>query len=180
MYKCTTVNQTAFYPNSGTCLLPLFSFADADQAECKDTSLSTTRILVAVNIAPEFWTFERQSIITISSPEAQQVVFSACAKQVVSLRRILLELSGKPIYEDQEIYPIERFTDSTAAISLTKNSQVFERNKPTKIKIHHLKELREQRLVYLKYVRTEKQPAYMLTRNASHCVFKNIFLLSNA
>lgn len=93
-YISGTTNNIILYPNSSICSSPLVAFADADWAACKNAGRSTTGILVKVNSDPVFWTSKRQSIITLSSADAGYVALYACAKPIVWLRRLFLELVG--------------------------------------------------------------------------------------
>lgn len=90
-----------------------------------------------------FSTSKRQCIITLSSAWAKYLALSTCPKQVIWLREPLLELAGK----NQKKYLLQTYLLTVLPqFSWLKITQVFARNKHLKIKIYHIRELREHNL----------------------------------
>ncbi len=62
--------------------------------------------------------------------------------------------------------------DNMGAIKLSKNWISSKRSKHIEIKYHHIRELVENGEIELKHVRTECQPADILTKNVPRAVFE--------
>lgn len=62
---------------------------DADRGRDMETSPSTTGIVVIVNGSPVFWGSKRQSLVTLSSDEAEYVALAMCTKDLLWTRRLL-------------------------------------------------------------------------------------------
>ena len=141
-YIAGTADKKIFYPRSTGASEPLMAYADADWAGCHDTRRSTTGILIKINNAPVYWASKRQSLVTLSSAEAEYVSLSQCGKQIINLRRLFKEFQlNQPISEEPNIPATQIITDSTSAISLITKPSVSERNKHIDIKAHHIKEM---------------------------------------
>lgn len=76
-----------------------------------------------------------------------------------------------------KIISADMFNTSSAAISITKHFQVSECKVPIEIKIIHVEKLKKQKLVHLKYVRTENQPSDISKKKTFYHAFKIIFPL---
>ena len=93
--------------NSGPMNQPnvLWGFVDSDWAGCPDSRRSTTGFTLMLNGAAVAWKSKRQSVVALSSAEAEFMAASALVQEVIYARR-LLENLGFPqkgptlIYED--------------------------------------------------------------------------------
>ena len=93
--------------NSGPMNQPniLWGFVDSDWAGCQDSRRSTTGFTLMLNGAAVAWKSKRQSVVALSSAEAEFMAASALVQEVIFARR-LLENLGFPqpgptlIYED--------------------------------------------------------------------------------
>lgn len=173
-YVSGTVDKKIFYPRSNVNSEPLMAYTDADWAGCNDTRRSTTGILIKINSAPVYWTSKRQSLVMLSSAEAEYVSLSQCAKQIVNLRRLFSEFQqNQPIKMEPNIPTTEIITDSTAVISLVTKPSVSERNKHIDLKAHHIKELNANKIIYMTHTSTFKMPADILTKPVARFVLEN-------
>jgi hypothetical protein len=83
----------------------LWGFVDSDWAGCPDSRRSTTGFTLMLNGAAVSWKSKRQSVVALSSAEAEFMAASALVQEVIYARR-LLENLGFPqpgptlIYED--------------------------------------------------------------------------------
>jgi hypothetical protein len=83
----------------------LWGFVDSDWAGCPDSRRSTTGFTLMLNGAAVAWKSKRQSVVALSSAEAEFMAASALVQEVIYARR-LLENLGFPqpaptfIYED--------------------------------------------------------------------------------
>ena len=99
-----------------------------------------------------------QSCVSMSSMEAEYTALSACAQELVYLRRLMREMfidvtGATVVYED-----------NTGATCLTKNPVHHKRTKHTDIRFHYVRERVEAGDVRVVRVPTEEQLADTLTK----------------
>ena len=124
-YIAGTVNMSIFYPKSTSNDDPLTAYTDADWAGCHDTHRPTTGLLITCNNAPIYWASKRQTLVTLSSGEAEYVAVSACCKEVIWIRRLFSELlHNQSISFEPRLPPTTMNTDSTSAISLNTKQKI--------------------------------------------------------
>ena len=92
--------------------------ADADWAGDVETRKSTSEYLFKVGAAPASWSSKCQSVVALSSTEAEYIGLSHATQEVIWLRSLL-----KNIGFAQE-KPIIIFEDNQGSISLAKNPNV--------------------------------------------------------
>jgi hypothetical protein len=81
----------------------LWGFVDSDWAGCPDSRRSTTGFTLMLNGAAVAWKSTRQSVVALSSAEAEFMAASALVQEVIYARR-LLENLGFPQPADSFIY----------------------------------------------------------------------------
>ena len=85
----------------------LWGFVDSDWAGCQDTRRSTSGFVLMLNGAAVSWKSKRQSVVALSSAEAEFVAASSMVQEVIYARR-LLEKLGFPQPEPTVIYEDNR------------------------------------------------------------------------
>ena len=146
-------------------LLSLDAHVDADWAGCKETRKSTTGFIICINDAPIIWKTKKQSMIALSSAEAEYIALSECSKQISWLRKLFWEVFNKSAWNDDEKFNATNIkVDSTAAISMATNDQVSARNKHIELKIHHVRALLKNKLITLSYIPSKENAADLLTK----------------
>lgn len=114
------------------------------------------------------WSSKKQSIITLSSCEAEYVVGCHAVCQSVWLNEILNNLKVKTVSS------IELRMDNTSAISLAKNPVSHGRSKHIDVKYHFLRDMVNKGKIELKYYRIELQLADLFTKAISLDRFKSL------
>ena len=89
-YVSGSASTSIFYSNNPSNCKPLTAYCDSDWGGCQDTRRSTTGIIIKRNKAPVYWTSKRQSLVTLSSTEAEYVAISSCGKEISWLRNLLM------------------------------------------------------------------------------------------
>lgn len=74
------------FPRSTTNEVPLTTYADADCAGCNDKRRSTAGTFFTINGEAVSWTSRRQTIVALSSSEAEYIAPLTCRKEVTPLR----------------------------------------------------------------------------------------------
>lgn len=73
---------------------------DVDWGGDVDIRRSTIGFLTAVNGAPIFWRIKKQSLVTLSSAEAEYVALSTCSREVSWMRKLFREMASFSIWNN--------------------------------------------------------------------------------
>ena len=111
------------------------------------------------------WSSKAQPSVTLSSTEAEYVAASMCGTEVKFVTMLLDEL--KLDYPK----PSVMFEDNTGAIFIMNNDQVGQRTKHIGIKWHHIRDMIKSGDLLVKYVRSEDNPADIMTKNTKEILF---------
>jgi len=121
--------------------------------------------IITVNDFPIVWKSQKQSVIALSSSEAEYIALFSCAKLLSWIRKLFWEVTNvEPWQEGTTMYPTVMRTDSTSAISLATKEQVSARNKHIDLKVHHVRELIKKGTIMLEYTPSSHQRADVLTK----------------
>lgn len=146
--------------------LKLIGYTDADFGGDQDERKSTSGSIFFFNQAPVSWSSKKQSIIALSSCEAEYVAGCHAICQGVWLNEVLKHLKIRTESS------IELRMDNTSAISLAKNPVSHGRSKHIDMKYHFLRDMVSKGKVELKFCRTALQLADLFTKALSLKRFK--------
>ncbi|GKU96896.1 hypothetical protein SLEP1_g10077 [Rubroshorea leprosula] len=163
-YLQGTAEYGLFYKNGEKS--ELFGFTGSDFARDLDDRKSTSGYVFIMGIAAISWTSRKQSIVTLSTTEAEFVAATTCACQAIWLRKVLEELQVK-----QE-GPMLIFCDNSSTIKLSKNPVLHGRCKHMDVKFHFLRDLTNEGVIDLVYCRTEDQIADIFTKPLKLSAFR--------
>lgn len=124
-----------------------------DQVERKSTSGS----VFFANEAPVSWSSRKQSVVALSSCEAEYVVGCSVVCQGIWLS----ELKHLKV-QTEETFMLKM--DNTYAMSLAKNPISHGRSKHIYVKFHFLRDMVNKGQVELKYCKTESQLANLFSK----------------
>lgn len=143
----------------------LVCYCDADFAGDLETSKSTTGLVVLFAGAPVHWRSSRQSLITLSSTEAEVVSLCTAAKDVAWLRKIALELK---IINDE---PTPIFSDNQSAIKIVSREKSAMRTRHMNAQNAYVLQEIENKNITVHHVKAERQVADMLTKSTTSIKF---------
>ena len=103
------------------------------------------------------WSSKCQSIVTLSTAEAEYVAATHAAKEAVWLREFISE-----IYKPQD--PMTLYSNSQSAIALACNEQFHARTKHIDIRSHFIRYIIEAGKIIIDYCPTEDMVADTLTK----------------
>jgi hypothetical protein len=103
------------------------------------------------------WSSKRQSLVTLSTAEAEYVAATHAAKEAVWLREFISE-----VYQPQD--PMTLHSDSQSAIALARNEQFHARTKHIDIHFHFIRYVVEAGKIIIDYCPTEDMVADTLTK----------------
>ena len=136
----------------------LVAYVDSDHAGDKDGGYSTTGAVIDFGGAPIDWKSQLQTVVVISSVEAEYVALSKVCTMILHLRHLLKTVS----LEQEEATVI--FEDNTGALKLCRNDKVTSRTKHVDIKFHHVRSLVKENVVNPTYISTDLQKADIFTK----------------
>jgi hypothetical protein len=139
-------------------LADLVGFSDADHAGCPDTRRSHSGYICKVNDTAVAWASRRQRCVALSSCESEYIAICECAKQIVWLRRLLIDLGHSQDHET----PI--YCDNQAAKSLTENPIHHDRTKHIDMQYHYTRDLVDEGFVVVRYIPAIDEQADILTK----------------
>ena len=136
----------------------LHGFSDADWAGCVDSRKSTSGYAFFLGNSLISWASKKQSIVALSSTEAEYVALCGAAQETVWLRNLLQDvgLSQKDATLVRE--------DNQGAMCLARNPKDHTRTKHIDIKYHYTRQVIEERKLKVEYVPTGEMVADTLTK----------------
>ena len=126
----------------------LIGYTDNDWAGSVDDQKSTSGYVFHMGSGAISWASKKQPIVALSTVEAEYVVATAAACQVVWMRRMLRILCQEQV-KDTVIY-----CDNSSAIALSKNYVFHKKTKHLDAKFHYIRELVNNGEIILKHWRT--------------------------
>lgn len=120
-----------------------------------ETRKSTTGYVIMYSDGPISWCSKKQPIITLSSTEAEYVAATECCKEILYLKTLIEELTGKIIKTTLNI-------DNQSTICLIKNGIGNKRSKHIDVRYRFINE--KVTTGQLKYCSSDTQHADIFTK----------------
>lgn len=155
--------------------LKLEIFCDSDFAGDVTTRKSTSGYVIFLNKGPVTWTSRKQSLVALSSTDAEFIAATEAARELIRLTNFLNELIGQDISKSI-------FIDNQGAIQQIKNGIFTKGTKHIEVKEHFLHERYMKGDFQLNYIPTNENVADILTKALQATKF-NLFkrqLMSSA
>eukprot|EP00253_Pinus_taeda_P010962 PITA_10962 len=131
---------------------------DSDWAGSVDDRKITSGYLFYMGSGAISWASKKQSIVALSTAEAEYVVATAAACKAVWMRGMLRSLG------QEKAKATMIFCDNSSAIALSKNSVFHKRKKHIDTRFHYIRELVNNGEIVLEHCRTQEQVADILTK----------------
>jgi len=155
-YLKGTLDITVKYKNSDKC--EVLGYSDADYAGDVDDRHSTTGNLFLVSGGPVSWLSKKQSIVTLSTTEAEYVALSTATQEAVWIRKLLSDF-GASLSQATTI-----MEDNQGAICLARNPVTHSRSKHIDVHYHYISEALNDGIINLQYCPTHDMIADTLTK----------------
>eukprot|EP00253_Pinus_taeda_P016228 PITA_16228 len=136
----------------------LIGYTDSDWPGSVDDRKSTSGYVFHMGSGAISWASKKQSIVALSTTEAEYVAATAAACQAVWMRRMLRSLW------QEKTKGTMIFCDKSSAIALSKNFVFHKRMKHIDIKIHYIREFVNNGEIILKHCKTQEQVVDILTK----------------
>ncbi|KAA0038926.1 integrase [Cucumis melo var. makuwa] len=155
-YILGTINFGIYYKKVSESVM--FGFCDSDWGGNVDDHKSTSGYVFSMGSGVFSWTSKKQSVVALSTTEAEYISLAAAGCQALWLRWMLKEL--KCIQKCETVL----FCDNGSAIALSKNPVFHGRSKHIRIKYHFIRDLVKDGEVIVKYCKTQDQVADIFTK----------------
>ena len=163
--------------------LTLDAYADAsfaglwnvENAEDPISVKSRTGYVITLAGCPLTWKSKLQTLIAVSTMEAEYIALSHCMRELIPLRRLIKEIGevfGIP-EGDLAIHSV-MFEDNTGAISLAKVPRMTSRSQHIALRYHYFREEVQKGNIRIEYISTKLQKADILTKGLSDVKFKEL------
>eukprot|EP00253_Pinus_taeda_P016501 PITA_16501 len=137
-----------------------------DWAGTVDDRKSTSGYVFHMGSGAISWASKKQSIVALSTTEAEYVASTAAACQTVWMRRMLRRLG------QEQAKATVIFCDNSSAIALSKNSMFHKRTKHIDTRFHYIRELVNNGKIILQHCSTQEQVADILTKPLDQKIFE--------
>ena len=137
----------------------LSAYSDSDWASDTETRKSTTGYIMMICNGPISWQSKRQSVIALSSVEAEYYALTATIQEVIHLQQLLLQL-------DVKLSNISVHIDSKGGQFLAESEGFRPRSKHIDVKHHFIRDKIADGTVQLVHIPTQQMLADVLTKPA--------------
>lgn len=126
------------------------AFSDSDWAGGKGTRRSTTDYVVFYGGGAVCWVSRRQSCVTLSTMEAEDVALAEACQEVVWLRRLLED------FGEEQVEATVVKGDNQGCLSFARSERSSKRSKHIETKHHFVRDLCDKGEVVLQYCPTDQ------------------------
>jgi len=146
----------------------LVAYADSDWANDPVKRKSTSGYIVLFNGAPVSWHSGLQSIVALSTCEAEYVSLSDAVRELSYLREI-----ARFLHQDLS-QPTTIFEDNQGTIDLVNNPVHHSRTKHIDVKYHYIRAMQEAGEIVVEKIPTEHNLADVFTKATTRETFKRL------
>jgi hypothetical protein len=111
---------------------------------------SVTGYVKMIPGGPISWCSRKQSIVALSTTEAEYIAAAECCQELKYLKVLIEELTGKRVEADL-------YVDNQSAVKLIESGQVTYRSKHIDVRYHYISEQLKEKLFSIEYYNTNVQ-----------------------
>lgn len=134
------------------------AFSDSDFSQCPLTRWSVSGFVVVLGGGPVSWRSARQSVVALSTNEAEYMAAAECTKHLSWVRDFLFNI----------MHPVPAaipfYVDNTSAIDTATGDSINRRSKHIDRRFHFIREQVQSGLLDIKHVPTDEMLADHLTK----------------
>ena len=140
--------------DSNECLA---GYSDANRAGFIEDRKSTSGGCFYLENNLVSWMSKKQNSVSLSTAKAEYIAMASCSAQLLWMKKLLHDYG---ITQDTMCV----FCDNTSAINLSKNPVQHSKSKHIEIRYHFIRDLVEEKTVYLEFINTDNQKADIFTK----------------
>ena len=144
----------------------LHGYSDSDWAGCTSSRKSTSGQLFRLGDCTISWRSKKQSIIALSSTEAEYVALCSAAQETTWLRRMLHGIRM------QQVTPTTVYEDNQGCTALARNPKDHPRTKHIEVKYHFIRDMIARKRMDVIYCPTGEMVADTLTKGLAKPKFE--------
>ena len=158
-------------------------YVDADWAgswtrcSSNDPSSNCSRTGFCITYAgcPLVWKSSIQSLIALSTTEAECIALSTALREVIAIIQLLKELEhqGFKVHKTTPKITCKTFEDNMSYLKIATNHKARPRTKHMSISLHHFQSHVADRTINIKHISTTEQTADIFTKPLLKAQFKN-------
>jgi hypothetical protein len=135
------------------------AYSDSDWASAEKGRKSVTGFAIYVNKTLVRWKSKQQEVIAKSSTEAEYIALATVCTEVIFIKQLLesINIGVKT--------PIKINVDNIGAIMLLGNKSISHRTKHIDVRVHFMRDLKEDGIINIEYVNTKFNHADPFTKN---------------
>jgi hypothetical protein len=153
----------------------LLSYSDSDFAACTQTRRSRSGYCILLNGCAISWFSKKQSVIALSTCEAEFYAMTETGKELIHLRRLYWELdNAKPFNDKAALKSDVIFGDNQSCLKVCKNPSAQNFMKHVDVKYRWIREKVDAKVFYGEYVPSEDNVADMLTKALNKGPFEKL------
>jgi hypothetical protein len=159
-------------------------YVDADWAGNWDKRFATdpasvfsrTGYVILYAGCPIIWASKMQSVVALSTTEAEYIALSTALREVICMMNLLKELKqrGIPIPFTKPKVTCRVFEDNAACIELAKEPKLRPRTKHLAVRLHHFRDYVQRGEIDIQHINTKHQIADIFTKNLPVVQFRNL------
>jgi hypothetical protein len=138
------------------------TFCDADHGGCADTGHSTSGWVVKMGTGAISWMSKLQSIVALSTTEAEYVAACSAGQEILWLRHLFAEF-GYALSSPSTLH-----MDNRSALSVARNPEHHGRMKHLDLRFYWLRDCVNDGQMAVEYLPTNQMPADILTKSLAH------------
>ena len=161
-------------------------YVDADwagnwsQGQAHDTAsvLSRSGYIITYAGCPILWGSKMQSLVALSTTEAEYIALSTALREVINLMNLLEELKGRdfPLPFDKPNIRCKTFEDNQACLTIATEPKMRPRTKHLAVRFHHFRQHVKDGKINIEYVDTKNQVADIFTKPLPREAFRHLRL----
>ena len=127
---------------------------------------SRTGYIIKYAGCPILWKSKMQSIISLSTTEAEYVALSSALRDVIGIIHVLEELDkyGFPVHKSTPQIRCRTYEDNMSCVTLANEHKTRPRTKHFAIRLHHFRSYVVNKKITVEHISTKEQMADIFTK----------------
>ena len=137
---------------------------------------SRTGFIISYAGCPILWKSKVQSLIALSTTEAEYIALSSALREVIAIVHLLEDLKsyGLPIHGSTPVVKCRTFEDNMSCVNMANTHKTRPRTKHLCIRLHHFRSHILRKTITVEHISTKEQIADILTKPLARPQFEKL------